>query len=109
VYVAAHAGFRVAADAWPVLPAGFASAGIGIGCAETAESTVALTLPDRLRGTGSVCRARCSRWAPGWWPACSGPPSRRLSRSFTPHAGWPLASSTSGCCAREDRKELPHP
>jgi MFS family permease len=36
-----------------VLLAGFVLAGVGIGCAETAESTmVALALPDRLRGNG---------------------------------------------------------
>ena len=52
-YVLAYATFAVDQHAWPVLLAGFALAGIGIGFAETAESTViALTLPDRLRGNG---------------------------------------------------------
>jgi MFS family permease len=53
VYVAAYGVFSVDAHAWPVLLVGFVLAGIGIGCAETAESTVvALMLPDRLRGNG---------------------------------------------------------
>ena len=53
VYVLAYASLAVDQHAWPVLLAGFALAGIGIGFAETAESTVvALTLPDRLRGNG---------------------------------------------------------
>jgi MFS family permease len=53
VYVLAYATFAVEQHAWPVLLGGFVLAGVGIGCAETAESTmVALALPDRLRGNG---------------------------------------------------------
>ncbi len=53
VYVLAYAAFAWDQHAWPVLLAGFVLAGFGIGCAETAESTiVALALPDRLRGNG---------------------------------------------------------
>lgn len=53
VYVAAYLVFAWDQHAWPVLLLGFALAGVGIGCAETAESsTVALHLPDRLRGNG---------------------------------------------------------
>jgi MFS family permease len=53
VYVAAYGIFAADAHAWPILLLGFALAGVGIGFAETAESTVvALTLPDRLRGNG---------------------------------------------------------
>jgi MFS family permease len=53
VYVAAYAIFAWDQHAWPVLLLGFVLAGVGIGCAETAESsTVALHLPDRLRGNG---------------------------------------------------------
>lgn len=53
VYVGAYAIFAWDQHAWPVLLLGFALAGVGIGCAETAESTsVALQLPDRLRGNG---------------------------------------------------------
>jgi MFS family permease len=53
VYLAAYAVFAIGAHPWPVLLAGFVLAGIGIGLAETAESTmVALMLPDRLRGNG---------------------------------------------------------
>jgi MFS family permease len=53
VYVVAYAIFSLDSHAWPILLAGFVLAGIGIGCAETAESTVvALMLPDRLRGNG---------------------------------------------------------
>jgi MFS family permease len=53
VYVGAYTVFATDVHAWLILLAGFALAGIGIGCAETAESTlVALMLPDRLRGNG---------------------------------------------------------
>lgn len=53
VYVGAYAIFAVDQTAWPVLLTAFLLAGVGIGCAETAESTVvALTLPDALRGNG---------------------------------------------------------
>jgi MFS family permease len=53
VYVAAYALFAVDQHAWPVLLVGFLLAGLGIGFAETAETTmVALALPDRLRGNG---------------------------------------------------------
>jgi MFS family permease len=53
VYVGAYAMFAVGFHAWPVLLVGFALAGIGIGFAETAESTVvAQLLPDHLRGNG---------------------------------------------------------
>ncbi|RYV50109.1 MFS transporter [Pengzhenrongella frigida] len=52
-YVAAYAVFAWDQTAWPVLLAAFVLAGVGIGLAETAESTVvALMLPDRLRGNG---------------------------------------------------------
>lgn len=52
-YVAGYLLFaRSDHEAW-VLALAFGLAGIGIGCAETAESTtVALALPDRLRGNG---------------------------------------------------------
>jgi len=53
VYVAAYLLFAAGPIAWPLLLFGFALAGAGIGLAETAESTtVALLLPDRLRGNG---------------------------------------------------------
>jgi dipeptide/tripeptide permease len=53
VYVGAYVIFAVGVRAWPVLLVGFALAGVGIGFAETAESTVvAQLLPDRLRGSG---------------------------------------------------------
>ncbi len=53
VYVASYLIFAVGPHAWGMLLAGFALAGIGIGLAETAESTtVALQLPDTLRGNG---------------------------------------------------------
>jgi MFS family permease len=53
VYVVAYALFAWNQHAWPLLLLGFVLAGVGIGCAETAESTmVALSLPDELRGNG---------------------------------------------------------
>jgi MFS family permease len=53
VYVLAYTAFAWEQHAWPVLLGAFVLAGVGIGCAETAESTmVALALPDRLRGNG---------------------------------------------------------
>lgn len=52
-YVVAYSVFAWEQHAWPVLLAGFLLAGLGIGAAETAETTtVALALPDRLRGNG---------------------------------------------------------
>lgn len=53
VYVASYALFAWEQHGWLPLLAGFALAGVGIGCAETAEtSIIALTLPDRLRSNG---------------------------------------------------------
>jgi MFS family permease len=53
VYVVAYSLFAVNAHAWPLLMIAFLLAGVGIGFAETAETTmVALALPDRLRGNG---------------------------------------------------------
>lgn len=53
VYVGAYAVFAVDQHAWPLLLIAFVFAGVGIGFAETAETTmVALALPDRLRGNG---------------------------------------------------------
>jgi len=52
-YVAGYGIFAVDQHAWPVLLGAFLLSGIGIGLGETAESTtVALLLPDRLRGNG---------------------------------------------------------
>jgi len=53
VYVAGYAVFSAGPRSVVLLAAGFALAGVGIGLAETAESTtVAVLLPDRLRGNG---------------------------------------------------------
>jgi MFS family permease len=53
VYVAAYGIFAIDQHAWPVLLGAFLLSGVGIGLGETAESTtVALLLPDRLRGNG---------------------------------------------------------
>ncbi len=53
VYVAAYAGFAVTNHSWAWLLVAFCLAGIGIGFAETAQSTlVAAALPDQLRGSG---------------------------------------------------------
>jgi MFS family permease len=53
VYVASYALFAWDQNSWVPLLAGFLLAGIGIGFAETAQtSIIALALPDRLRGNG---------------------------------------------------------
>lgn len=53
VYVAGYLVFAVGPHAWPALLIAFMLAGVGIGFAETAESTVvARGLPDRLRSNG---------------------------------------------------------
>ncbi len=53
VYVAGYTIFAVGPTGWPMLLVGFLLAGVGIGFAETAESTVvAKGLPDRLRSNG---------------------------------------------------------
>ncbi len=53
VYVLGYAVFAWDQHAWPVLLAGFLLSGVGIGFAETAESTVvAQLLPEQLRGNG---------------------------------------------------------
>ncbi|MCW2093105.1 UNVERIFIED_ORG: MFS family permease [Rhodococcus erythropolis] len=53
VYVAGYLVFAAGPHAWPLLLLGFVLAGLGIGAAETAESTaVAQTLPEDLRGNG---------------------------------------------------------
>lgn len=53
VYVAAYLLFAFSPHNWGPVLAAFLLAGMGIGFAETAESTtVALSLPDRLRGNG---------------------------------------------------------
>jgi MFS family permease len=51
VYIAAYVLFALDQHRWPVLLFAFVLAGVGIGFAETAQTTmVALALPDRLRG-----------------------------------------------------------
>lgn len=53
LYVVSYAVFAREQHAWPIVLLGFVLAGVGIGCAETAQSTmVALSLPDELRGNG---------------------------------------------------------
>jgi MFS family permease len=53
VYVGSYGVFAAGSRAWPILLIAFVLAGIGIGFAETAESTVvARALPDRLRSNG---------------------------------------------------------
>jgi len=53
VYIAGYLVFAVGWTPWPVLLLGFALCGVGIGFAETAESTlIARALPERLRSNG---------------------------------------------------------
>ena len=53
VYLASYTIFAIDQHRWPVLLTAFLLAGIGIGFAETAQSTtIAQRLPDRLRGSG---------------------------------------------------------
>lgn len=52
-YVVAYVAFAADGSAWAVVLGAFLLAGVGIGLVETAETTtVALALPDRLRGNG---------------------------------------------------------
>ena len=52
-YAVGYAVFAAGLQGWPLLLAAFLLAGLGIGFAETAESTVvARALPDELRGNG---------------------------------------------------------
>jgi MFS family permease len=52
-YVVAYVAFAADGSAWAVVLGAFVLAGVGIGLVETAETTtVALALPDRLRGNG---------------------------------------------------------
>jgi MFS family permease len=52
-YVAAYSMFAAGAGGWPAVLVAFLLAGVGIGLAEPAETTmVALALPDQLRGNG---------------------------------------------------------
>ncbi len=53
MYVAGYALFAAGWTGWPVLLVAFVLCGVGIGFAETAESTlIARALPDHLRGNG---------------------------------------------------------
>jgi len=53
VYVAGYVVFAIGTTTWPLLLLGFALCGVGIGFAETAESTlIARALPERLRSNG---------------------------------------------------------
>ena len=53
VYVAGYTVFAIGPQPWPLLLVGFLLAGVGIGAAEPAESTiVAQALPETLRGNG---------------------------------------------------------
>ncbi len=53
VYILAYASFAFPIHSWVLIAGAFSLAGIGIGLAETAESTlVAHILPDDLRGSG---------------------------------------------------------
>jgi MFS family permease len=53
VYIGSYVLFALGPRPWPLLLIAFTLAGVGIGCAETAESTVvARGLPDRLRANG---------------------------------------------------------
>jgi MFS family permease len=53
IYVAGYAVFAIGPHPWPLVLLAFALAGVGIGFAETAESTVvARGLPERLRANG---------------------------------------------------------
>ena len=53
VYILAYAGFALPLSTWPLLLIAFLLAGVGIGLAETSESTlVARMVPDHLRGSG---------------------------------------------------------
>lgn len=88
VYVASYVTFAVNQHAWPVLLVAFALAGIGIRLAEAAETTtVALMLPDRLRGNGfgvfglvQSCGDLGATVVAGLWGPCSRQPFPSVRR-----------------------------
>lgn len=105
-YVVGYAIFAVDQHSWPVLLVAFLLSGIGIGLAETAESaTVALRLPDRLRGNGygvlglvqSFGDLGATLVAGLLWAAFS------PTVAFTYAAAWMLCSLLASSLLRQER------
>lgn len=101
--MAGYGLFAVDQHAWPVLMGAFLLSGIGIGLGETAESTtVALLLPDRLRGNGfavlglvQAAGDLVATLVAGFlWVAVS------PSLAFGYAAAWMLASFVASCVVR---------
>ena len=106
VYVLAYGLFALDQHAWPVLLGGFLLAGLGIGAAETAEtSMVALMLPDHLRGNGfgvlglvqSLGDLGASLVAGLIWAAVSG------TAAFAYAAAWMAAAALAALTVRPRR------
>ena len=106
VYVVAYAFLALGSQAWPALLAAFCVAGLGIGLAEPAESTlVAQALPDDLRGSGfgllGLVQAGGDLLASGvvglLWAAFS------PAVGFVYAATWMLASLIAAAAARLSR------
>ena len=102
VYVAGYTVFAIGPQPWPLLLVGFLLAGVGIGAAEPAESTiVAQALPETLRGNGSGSWAWCrpsATWAPPSSRACCGRCCRRPSHSVMSQPGCCCQSAPQQCC-----------
>ena len=90
-YAAGYTVFALPEDHWPLLLIAFLLAGVGIGFAETAESTVvAQALPERLHGNGFGVLGLVQSFgnsAPPSSPGCCGNSCRRRWRSPTPSPG----------------------
>lgn len=104
--------FAIDTHAWPLLLAGFLLAGVGIGFAETAQSTtVALMLPDHLRGNGfgvlglvqSLGDLGATLVAGLLWAAFS------PTVAFTYAAAWMAASLTASALLRPRPARVPPP
>jgi MFS family permease len=83
----AYAGFAAGPSSVPALAPWFVTAGVGIGCVETAEhAAVAALAPGELRGRRSGCWRRCrasATWPPAPSPACSGrSPRERVAFAY---------------------------
>jgi MFS family permease len=102
VYVASYGLLAAGVSAWPLLLGAFALAGVGIGFAETAESTaVAQALPEELRGNGYGALGLTQALGDLGSTAVAGILWALLSPAaafLTPPRGWSARWSPERCC-----------